>query len=335
MPSVTAEPKSTIFFSVNASDNSWRFIEKVVAIIELQFQGRDNLDTYSSKKINNIVGDTEELDVVYSDISDPSSVFNFVQVRDRDEIEGRPWVQQILGQRATLGINAGILVSTSSFSKPAIRSAQQAGIPLRVLQNETRENTIKWFTPDTVGVFFHSAIVDHCSIVVNHNNNNFEFRADKPKCSDNNILVSTTIQDEYNMISLNKVFDVDVTQNNPKYTELFEKIPKDGIVHNTTAVANYSEPHLFLKVNPSEPDKEFQPQEIVPISAIVFYIQIVKQMIDAPITKRYKYVDAINDKCIAQAIVAETKIDNQTNYLCLVKHRYDGEKQYLNMVVFQ
>ncbi len=80
MPSITTEGKPRIFFSDNASDKPWRLIEKVVAVIESFFQGFDDLYIFISKRIQNVVGDLVEVDVAFANISDPTSVFEFVKL---------------------------------------------------------------------------------------------------------------------------------------------------------------------------------------------------------------------------------------------------------------
>ena len=52
----------------------------------------------------------------FADVSDPTTSFDFVQIRDRDNTEGRPWVEQILGQRNSLEIGIGAMVLTERFS---------------------------------------------------------------------------------------------------------------------------------------------------------------------------------------------------------------------------
>jgi hypothetical protein len=140
MPEITIEGKPQLFFSANASDKPWRLVERIVAVIESFFQDKDDVYTYSPAHIANVVGDPTEVDVAYSYVPDPRDAFQFVQVRDRNDIQGRPWVEQVLGQQQSLDISNSTMVSTEPFSGNAIRLAKEKSINLRVLLPETEEN---------------------------------------------------------------------------------------------------------------------------------------------------------------------------------------------------
>ena len=82
---ISVQGKPTIFFSVNAADEAWRFKEKIVAVIGSFLQGRDDLYTFSSTSVRDIAGDLENLDVAYANIDDPTDLFSFIEVRDREK----------------------------------------------------------------------------------------------------------------------------------------------------------------------------------------------------------------------------------------------------------
>jgi hypothetical protein len=333
MPKVTIEGKPRIFFSDNAPDKPWRLTEKVVAVIESYFQKLDDLYIFSSKRIRNIVGDPVEVDVAFANISDPTSIFEFIQIRDRRNTEGRPWIEQMLGQRTSTGMNAGIAVSTEQFSDQAIRLAKQFKIPLRLILPEIEEKIKEWYRPDTIGM--QSPIVDiaSCSILSKVDNQVFEYKADSNRCMESNILVATSEAHTYKVISLSRVFDVDVMQNDKRQEELLSKVPDDNKLHRAVIAIQYHHPRLYLKVGSSIQSK-VNIKEIQSISGIVFFTEVNRQSLNSPIIYRYKYIDALNNTCIAQAIVAEVKLNSQRHYICLVRHNIDGDNRNLGGAFF-
>lgn len=335
MPSIDSEGKPRIFFSDNSLNESWRLTEKVVAVVESYFRGRDDLYIYSSKMMKNVVGDAEEVDVAFADVSDPTTNFDFVQIRDRENTEGRPWVEQILGQRTSLEIDAGIMVSTERFSQPAINLAKSKNIPLRLLLPETDENIKAWYKPDTIGLQTPLVNIVRCSILIKVEDKIIEFKADDKKSLNNNILVPTHEVNIYNVISLRRVFDVDVMQNNTKQKEFLDKIPIDGSFHKATIAIEYKQARLYLKVNSLDISKRTSIKEISPIQAIVFFLSANRQMINAPITHKYKYVDAIGNNIIAQAILAEVDFNKKRHYICLVRHNIVGDNRNIGGAFFR
>jgi len=334
MPSVTIEGKPRIFFSDNAPDEPWRLKEKVVSVIESYFQGVEDLYIFSSKRIPNVVGEPVEVDVAYTGVSDPTTVFEFIQIRDRQEIAGRPWVEQLLGQRTSFGLNAGIMVSTNQFSGNAVRLAKKFNIPLRLLLPETAENIKQWYISDTIGIQSPIIEISFCSILAKAENMVLEFKADRNKCIEDNILVATGRPHNYRVISLARVFDVDVMQNDIRREELLTKIPADNTFHKATLAIQYNQPRLYLKRNLANPSGGDSTKEIQPISAIIFFIQAKYLSLNMPITYRYRYLDATNKKCLAQAIIAEFDMGNQRNYICLVRHNIDGDNRNLGGAFF-
>lgn len=143
MPKITVEGKPTLFLSAGAADKSWRLTEKIVAVVESCLQGRNDAYVFSSAKIPNVVGDLTEVDVAFSSVSDPTKLFEFVQVSERAGTQGRPWVEQVLGQMKELEIDAATVVSTEKFSPYAIRLARSQNIALRILHPETQKNIRK------------------------------------------------------------------------------------------------------------------------------------------------------------------------------------------------
>lgn len=326
MPKLTLEGKPTLFFSTNEADKSWRLKEKVVAVIESYLQERDDIFTLSHAKITDVIGSLEEVDVAYTSLSDPRKFFSFVEVRDRSKKVGRPYIQEIMGKRDSLRIDACKVVSTRGFSRDAIRLASHKDIPLRLLASETEQNIKLWYKPDTVKVHAPLFEIVKCSILARIGDGISEFKADRKKVLENNILIPTEEPHRYKVISLLRVFEVDVMQNPEHRDELFSKLPEDRMFHKASIAIQYQNPRLYLKVKK-------QPSPI-PIAAIVFFAMITGNTIDVKITERYKYLDAIKKKKIAALLLGSFEIKQKRHYICLMRYNCDGETCQLGGAFF-
>ncbi|MBN2099689.1 MAG: hypothetical protein JW753_08845 [Dehalococcoidia bacterium] len=319
MPDITTEGKPTLFFSSNDVDSSWRLNEKMIALLESYLQGREDLYTFSSARIPNVVGDPTEVDAAFSSLDDPTRFFRFVQVRAREGVEGRPWIEQIIGQKRSLGIGAATAVSTGGFSQYAINLASHEDILLRVLQPESAENIRKWYLPDSIGQEKTLIDIVRCSILVETGPTIREFPADQDNTREDNILVPTVEPHRYRAISLIRVFDVDIMQNPERRREFLARVPTGNASHKVTTAIEYKVPQLYLKTSES-----LSRESVVPIRAIVFFIAANKQRLGAPIAHRYKYLDAVNDAQLAQMMVAEIEVGHQPQYVSLIRYSCDA-----------
>lgn len=335
MPKITVEGKPTLFFSTNDVDKSWRLKEKVIAVVESYLQGLDDLYVFSSIKLPNVVGDPTEVDGAFSNIPDPTESFRFVQVRDRADTEGRPWIEQVMGQRRSLGIDAVTVASTEQFSRYAIRLASRENIRLRLLHPETDENIKKWYKPDSIGVESPLVEIVTCSVLARIGDRIEEFKADRVKTLENNILVPAAEPHKYKVISLSRVFDVDVMQNQKHREGFLAEVPQDGVFHKATVPYQYEQPRLYLRVEGVPSVVAGDRGNIFPIGGIVFFVVVNRQFLNAPITHRYKYLDAVSKEKIAEVIVAEAEIEYQCHYICLVRHSCDDETSQLGGALFR
>jgi hypothetical protein len=334
MPKVVAEGKPTLFFSTYAKDKEWRVKEKFTAIIESCLQDLEDHYTYSPIRMPNIVGELEEVDVAFSKIDKPEDIFQFIQVRDRNQTEGRPWVQQILGQQKTLGIDSSIAVSTKSFSKNALNLASEFNIKLRLLHPESDNEIRKWFSPGYIGMHRPVSKIEKSSLLVDLDTKIIELRADRNRVTENNILVKMEEKNTFGIISLNRVFNADVIRNKEHSNKLFENIPHDLNFHKATIAVEYKAPRLFVKLKNGE---NVGPGEnsIRPIRGIVFFVYASNKALEAPIKHRFKYLDPVNGSLLAQMIVGEIKIENEVNFISLVRHSCDEDFCKIGGAFFQ
>lgn len=325
MPKITIEGKPRVFFSPSDADKSWRLTEKIVAVVESYLQPLEDLYIFSSKKIANVVGDLTEVDVAYSSISDPTEFLNFVEVRDRADTEGRPWVEQVMGRMAALGIDAATMVSTEEFSPYAIRLAPTQNIALRLLHPETEENIRKWYKADSFGMEHPLVEIVECRVVARMGDRFQEFKADRARSLENNMLVLTKEPHTYRVVCLSRVFDVEVMLHQRRHDEFLSQVPRDGVFHKALVGIEYEKARLFLRFRGG----------IFPITHIVFSVMAIRQFVDMPITHRYKYLDGVTKQKIAEAVVHEAEIQHQRHYMCLVRYSWADETFQLGGVFFR
>lgn len=335
MLKAVSEGKPTLFFSTNDRDKLWRTKEKFTAVIEASLQDLGDLYTYSSINMPNVIGDLEELDVAFSRIDNPKEIFQFIQIRDRNQTEGRPWLQQIIGQQRSLGIDAGIAVSTKKFSKYAINIAPKFNIKLRLMHPETTTEIKKWFKPDSIGLHKPVSKIEMCSVLIGSENKIIELKADKEKVNENNVFVPMSDKKEYQLISLNRVFNADVLRNKKHCDSLFEKIPFDLNFHKATVAIEYKEPRLFVSLNQNSKKNLNINEKLSPIRAIVFFVYVSNHALEAVIKHQYKYIDATNGSVLAHMIAGEVNISNEINYISLVRHSCNQEFYKIGGAFFQ
>jgi len=313
---ITTEGKPTLFFSASHADKSWRLTEKIVAVIESFLQGRDELFTLSSARIRDMAGDLEEVDVAYASMADPMDVFSSIEVRDRKEKVGRQYIQEIIGKRESLGIDTCKVVSTIGFTRDAIRLAShsEVNIPLRVLHPETEENIRKWYRADFIGAWPMVQIVKW-HVEGTKVGTIQESEVDRVKTSENNILVPTRKPHTYRVVPLPRVFDVEVMQHQKRRHEFLAKVPEYGAWQEVSVSIPYDKPRLYWQSGAL----------FLSIERIDFLVATTRPFPNAPITHRHKYLDAVTNQKIAEAIVAEATIEHQGYYICLARYSWVGE----------
>lgn len=322
MLKILVEGKQTLFFSDNAANKQWRFKEKITALIESNLQDQANLLTFSSMEVRDIAKDIEELDIAYVNKDDPTDIFSFIEVRDRSEKIGRQYIQEIIGKRISLGIDACKIISTKGFTRNAIRLANKVGIPLRLFLPESERNIKKWFSLDYIGMQSPMVSIVRCSILARVGDQIQKFESDQTRSLESNVLVSTENPGKYKITSLARVFDTHVMQNQIRREEVLSNVPLDNDLHQVFCGIEYEEPRLYLDVQ--ESGNESDRNNICPITGLVFMIQVNRQLLQAPIVDRYKYLDATSEEMIAEGIVAETLINELPHYISLTRYPCDG-----------
>jgi len=86
----------------------------------------------------------------------------------------------------------------------------------------------------------------------------------------------------------------------------------------------YENPRFFVKFKNVE-NLVSGENSIRPIRGIVFFVYASNQALKAPIKHRFKYLDPVNGAVLAQMIVGEVEIENELNFISIIRHSCDGD----------
>lgn len=318
MPNAIVQGRQQLFFGSNAADEDWRFKEKVTAILELDLQDRDDVFAISPVRARNTVGDLEELDVGFVQIDEPEKLFKFVQVRDRKGSQGRPWIQQILGQQDTVGISESIMVSTSSFTENVVRLAADKNVPLRLLHPLDEQTSFKWY-PNQMHIQPIAIELCHCNIALDHSDGPQKYEVPVEKLDKPIIGIRThDLTDEVRLISPRQWLNLDVINHGDHKAEFenaHKSIAADGKPHKMPGVTvEYRTPKPIRWVyghNDGDP---------LAVLGVGFYIQCTKMQLLSPFNRKFSYIDGVSGDELAQIVIGAVKIQEMDYYAALVRH---------------
>ncbi len=115
--------------------NDGKFFEMIVECLQLML-ATDGLTVSCGRKFYDVKGkQVGEVDVVIEGQIDSVNIMVGVECRDRKDIPGVAWIQQVIGRRVALakfGFSHWIAVSRQGFAKTAIDLAKEHNIPLLV-----------------------------------------------------------------------------------------------------------------------------------------------------------------------------------------------------------
>ena len=310
MPSVSSIGQPTLFFNSNHAAEDWRLKEKIVALIESFLQPVANPYTFSDARLPDVIGSTEQTDVVFSVTPDLLAAFAFVEVRDRKEKVGRPYVQEIMGKRESLGVPSCIIASTKGFSRDAIALATSHGILLRVLNDSTPSDET-WYQGGSLRA--SNEIIRINRVIVLAMNGDQLIRGE---CEGDQapILAPTGRADEYQPVPIGAVLQVDILSHKDRTKEQLAKVPRDGHPHEVVFSVEYKKPRLTLDWEGT----------LLPVKRVIFLSEVGYLEEDAPFVEAYRYLDPASGELLAQALLARVNVEGQNGYACLVRHHVNN-----------
>lgn len=310
MPTLSIPGRWSLFFAPHASDQAWRFKEKVVAIIEGSIHGRPDVLTFSNARIDDCIGSAEEVDVAFSNAIEPENIFAFVEVRARSQKVGRPYIQQIIGKRQTLGIDSVTVVSTTGFSRDAIRLARHAGISIRVLRDASAAKIASWFAADGVGSEIGTYAIDF--VKADYHPDGESLLVVPEDCS--NVTLSSFVmrtENGFSAVSNEFVFQEAIVKD-ARWNELLDTIPKDGRLHPIQPIGlSRLVPALYLATEVGTDRVRLSRIDTIEFNFRAGWLKRFFRM-----TARYEYFDPLTSTEIGTAFVC--KFANE--YICLTRH---------------
>lgn len=329
MPGISSHASNRLFFTQRKKDERWRLLEQLTAVIESYLLPVADPYAFSPAKVPNKVQDLVEVDVAYCLTSDPRCPFSFVQIRDRSNNIGRPYMEQVVGQKATLGINQAVVVSSSGFSSSALRLAKAEDIATRILRVASPEELAEWCSLSHLEIkqpVFK--VMDVTSICKKGNG----FRTYKVPAglSPYNVPFLEPVENtstQFDQITLDptgrpfKIIPIGAVLNRilaqgTHYEELISKIPEDGHPHVATIAQEFSKSIYYLKST----------EGVEQVNGLVLNVEAQRNFV-APLSASYHYIDAQDKHTLGDIVVAEFIIGDSSFRFCLTRTLWpDGQR---------
>jgi len=334
MPTITTRGRQQIFFGSNDSEKEWRFKEKITAVLELELHGRDDIYVRSPANVRNTAGDLEELDAVFVEVDGPEEYFEFVQVRDRVGTQGRPWLQQILGQKDTVDISNAIAVSTSAFAGTVVGLAKDRNVKLRLLHPLNEETSFKWY-PDQMQINISDTKLCHCIVAMDTTDGIKKYEVPTEKIDKQIVGIPLDdVSESIRLIAPWQWLNIDVFNNDNYKKEIedaYKEIESDGEYHEM--------PSIKLEYKTSKPtrwiyDYNNENREHQAIVGAGFYVKCKKYHVVVFFDRKFSYIDAISGNEIAQIVLGEFKDKNMSHYAALIRHSCTEENYKVGSALF-
>lgn len=317
MPRVTAIGKRQLFFSPNHADKEWRLKERLVALIESYLQGIDDVLTFSPAFPRNCAGDAVEVDAGFASVSNPTRIFEFAQVRDRRRRQGRPWIEQILGQKHSLKCGSPIVVSPDGFTDQAIRLAESKQILLRELLSESVEDSRLWYRPDHIELHLPTLRIAEVNLTVDAGGAQKTLYGDAEKSSEPNVLIPTGIN-RWSSISLDSILSIVLRRDEAAREQFFSTLPKNNVMHQRHIPYDTLHESLFLRVDGPSAAAFATDNPVLRIVKIDFYVEATQGANRIPVQWRYRY-QVPSGELIAQCVGGGVRVDDKTWYGVMVR----------------
>jgi len=122
----------------------WREFEKLVSRVEKLLSPQGAIVKSPDRIKDKVTGQVREVDASIRYVVGSVNILITIECRDRKAIPDDTWIEQLANKKQKIGASHTIAVSSSSFTEPAIKSAQLYGIELRVIRNITDRDILSW-----------------------------------------------------------------------------------------------------------------------------------------------------------------------------------------------
>jgi len=127
-------------------------LELLVATLE-KMLGGSNFEIKVNDRIpDKDTGELREIDVSLRLKAGSHEFLTIIECRDRKAVPGAPWIEQLASKRDSVGANKAVAVSSSGFSKPAVKKARIHNIIVRTIDKITLADVSKWMQAETIEV---------------------------------------------------------------------------------------------------------------------------------------------------------------------------------------
>lgn len=134
-------PKRT---AIKNKNQSWREFEKLVALIERVLAPQEAVVKSPDHIEDAITNETREVDASIRYKVGSTEILIIIECRNRKHIQDTLWIEQVHSKQNALRAAKCIVVSSSGFTKPAIKKATMYGIEIRNLKKINQEVIKNW-----------------------------------------------------------------------------------------------------------------------------------------------------------------------------------------------
>jgi hypothetical protein len=121
-----------------------RDLEALVARLEAVLGGTDVEVTSPDSLTDKGTGEDREVDVSLRGRLGSSSQLVIMECRDRSRVQDVTWIEQVASKRDSVGADTAVAVSSSGFSKGAVKKAKDLRVQLRKVADVDRVDVFSW-----------------------------------------------------------------------------------------------------------------------------------------------------------------------------------------------
>ena len=123
-----------------------RELEIIVSLLERHLDPGDVVIKSPDRIWGRLSNTEREVDVSLRKRIGSGEALFIIECRDRNEIQGEGWIDQVIGKREDVGAAGVMVVSTGGFTSPAINMAKEKGILLRTFEKVDLKVFEEWFS---------------------------------------------------------------------------------------------------------------------------------------------------------------------------------------------
>jgi hypothetical protein len=128
----------------NQQNQSWRDFEQLVTRIEKVLAPQEAIVRSPDRIPDMITKELREVDASIRYKVGTTNLLIIIECRDRKQIQDTLWIEQVHSKQEAIGAAKCIVVSSSGFTRPAVKKAKLYGIEIRNLKRINQEVIQRW-----------------------------------------------------------------------------------------------------------------------------------------------------------------------------------------------